>query len=335
MKSVLIEYFGHACFRISCAGQRIVLDPYADGSVAGYGPLRLDAEFVYCSHGHGDHSAAGNVAVAKRCAPLFGLTELESDHDDAGGTQRGKSIIRIFDFDGVRIAHLGDLGRTLNDAEQKALSGVDCLLLPVGGFFTIDAKTAATVAKQAGARMVIPMHYRTSEAGLPMLGSLEEAVTELENAGLRITVLPFGGSTTIYEGEMTMTIEEVSKGYHTKGYNCAQSVMCALKDETGLDEVTSSKIGTCFGGGMRCGSVCGAVTGGLMAIGCTCLTGIDPDAEKEVGTKLAHELQKRFSAEMGSILCSEILKKHQSKMCPDCIALAAAITKDIIEKNKL
>ena len=46
MDSVKIEYFGHSCFRLSYAGQRIVLDPYADGSVPGLAPLRVEAEFV-------------------------------------------------------------------------------------------------------------------------------------------------------------------------------------------------------------------------------------------------------------------------------------------------
>ncbi|MBE6914007.1 MAG: Zn-dependent hydrolase [Ruminococcaceae bacterium] len=194
MESVQIEYFGHACFRLSFAGQRIVLDPYADGSVEGYAPLRLDAEFVYCSHGHGDHSAVGNVSVSGRMAPAFGLTELESDHDDAGGTKRGKSMIRIFDFDGLRVAHLGDLGRALNETEAAALSGVDCLLVPVGGFYTIDAATAAALAAQVAPRTVIPMHYRTAEAGLPVIASLDEAMETLEKTGLNIIALPFGGS---------------------------------------------------------------------------------------------------------------------------------------------
>ena len=197
MESVQIEYFGHACFRLSFAGQRIVLDPYADGSVAGYAPLRLDADFVYCSHGHGDHSAVGNVSVSGRMAPAFGLTELESDHDDAGGTKRGKSMIRIFDFDGLRVAHLGDLGRVLNAEEAAALRGVDCLLLPVGGFYTIDAPTAATVAVQVTPRTVIPMHYRTAEAGLSVIASLGEAMAELEKTGLSITVLSYGESTEL------------------------------------------------------------------------------------------------------------------------------------------
>ena len=107
-----------------------------------------------------------------------------------------------------------------------------------------------------------------------------------------------------------------------------------MSDETGLDEKFSAQLGTCFGGGMRCGNVCGAVTGGLMAIGCTCMDGSDPAAEKAPSTELAHELEKRFSAEMGSLLCSEILAANGRSMCLKCIGLAAEITKDIIGKNK-
>ena len=131
-----------------------------------------------------------------------------------------------------------------------------------------------------------------------------------------------------------MTMEEIGKQYHDRGFNCCQSVLCALSDETGLDEKFSAQLGTCFGGGMRCGNVCGAVTGGLMAIGCTCMDGSDPAAEKAPSTELAHELEKRFSAEMGSLLCSEILAANGRSMCLKCIGLAAEITKEIIGKNK-
>ena len=131
-----------------------------------------------------------------------------------------------------------------------------------------------------------------------------------------------------------MTLKEKSVYYHDHGYNCSQSVLCSLTDETGLDEQTSARLGTCFGGGMRCGNVCGAVTGGLMAIGCTCVDGLDPAAEKEPSTALAHELEERFSAEIGTLLCAEILKAHEKAMCPRCIELAAEITKDIIGKTR-
>lgn len=131
-----------------------------------------------------------------------------------------------------------------------------------------------------------------------------------------------------------MTMEEKGNYYHDRGFNCSQSVLCSLTEETGLDEQTSAQLGTCFGGGMRCGNVCGAVTGGLMAIGCACMKGLDPAAEKAPSTVLAHELEERFAAEMGTLLCSEILAAHERTMCPHCIALAAEITKDIIDKNR-
>ena len=131
-----------------------------------------------------------------------------------------------------------------------------------------------------------------------------------------------------------MTLEERCNSYHDRGFNCSQSVLCALSEETGLDENLAARLGTCFGGGMRCGNVCGAVTGGLMAIGCACMEGTDPAAEKEPSTALAHELEERFSAEIGTLLCAEILAAHEKTWCPRCIALAAGITKEIIENHK-
>ena len=116
-EQVKIEYFGHSCFRLSGLGQRVVLDPYADGSVPGCPDLRLDAEFVYCSHAHRDHNASECVRICGGGAPKFALTELETDHDDAGGSKRGKNTIRIFDFDGIRVAVFGDLGRALTARE--------------------------------------------------------------------------------------------------------------------------------------------------------------------------------------------------------------------------
>ena len=73
MEPLQVEYFGHSCSRLTWAGQRIVLDPYADGSVPGCPPLRLEAEFVFCSHGHGDHDAAQCVQLILPCgAPAEG-----------------------------------------------------------------------------------------------------------------------------------------------------------------------------------------------------------------------------------------------------------------------
>ena len=196
MKSVKIEYFGHSCFRLSCGGQRIVLDPYADGSVAGLKNLRLDAEFVFCSHEHGDHNAVSCVKLLPCGAPGFTVTELLTDHDDAGGSKRGKNIIRVFDFDGVRIAHFGDLGRPLTEAEYAALAGLDCALIPVGGFFTIDAAAAAEIAKRLHPTTVIPMHYRSESSGFAVLADIDDALTVFDDT-LNVVLMNYGGYAVI------------------------------------------------------------------------------------------------------------------------------------------
>ena len=54
-----------------------------------------------------------------------------------------------------------------------------------------------------------------------------------------------------------MNIQETAVAYHTNGCNCAQSVLMALQNETGLDEDTSRRVATGFGGGVRCGEICG------------------------------------------------------------------------------
>ena len=192
MEQVRIEYFGHSCFRVSGLGQRIVLDPYEDGCVPGCPDLRLDAEFIYCSHQHHDHNAVQCVKLHDGGAPRFDVTELETDHDDAGGSKRGKNTIRIFDFAGIRVAHFGDLGRGLTAAETKALQGLDCALIPVGGFFTIDAKQAAAIAAAIRPRMVIPMHYRTESTGFDVIGDIDDALPAFDET-LNVVTLTYGG----------------------------------------------------------------------------------------------------------------------------------------------
>ena len=203
MEAVKIEYLGHACFRLSYAGQRIVLDPYADGKVPGCPPLRAEAEFVYCSHGHDDHNAVQCVRLTDGGAPRFTLTELETDHDDVGGSARGKNTVRIFDFDGIRVAHFGDLGRMPTEAELAALQGLDCALLPVGGFFTIDAAAAAQIAKRLQPRMVIPMHYRTESTGFDVLADIDSAMHEFDQ-DMPVVTLTYGGYAMVEPAEKTV-----------------------------------------------------------------------------------------------------------------------------------
>lgn len=103
------------------------------------------------------------------------------------------------------------------------------------------------------------------------------------------------------------------------GSNCAQAVLVAFSDVTGLDPEFSAKFSSSFGGGMgRLREVCGAVSGMLMVAGL--LYGYsDPgpgDAAKKAHYQLVQELASQFREQAGSIVCREILKNPPSDPAP-------------------
>ena len=168
-----IQWHGHSCFQIDTQGYCVVFDPYEDGSVKGLAPLRLTADAVYCSHGHHDHNARSVVALTGRDCPVQ-VDTVSCFHDDKLGVLRGKNTIHILSSEGLRVAHLGDLGHMLSGRKLEAIKGVDVLLLPVGGFYTIDAATAKKLAEAVAPRVVIPMHYRLGGMGFDVLAQLGE-----------------------------------------------------------------------------------------------------------------------------------------------------------------
>ena len=93
------------------------------------------------------------------------------------------------------------------------------------------------------------------------------------------------------------------------GCNCAQSVLCAFSDVTGLDEKTSMKLASSFGGGMgRLREVCGAVTSMFMISGL--LNGYDyagDDIGKTRQYQLVQDLAEKFKEQHGTIICRELL----------------------------
>lgn len=165
-------WHGHSCFTVETAVGTAAIDPYIDGMVPGLAPLRLTADAVFCSHGHDDHNAVDKVTLSGR-EPGFSVRTIPCFHDEVRGLRRGRNTIHVLEAEGMRVAHLGDLGHKLNSRVLAELRGVDALLIPVGGFFTIDAGTADAVANAVGPRVVIPMHYRMGGMGFPQTSELE------------------------------------------------------------------------------------------------------------------------------------------------------------------
>ena len=174
--SIQIEYFGHSCFRVSKNGYRVLFDPYADSSVPGMQlPDHLEAEEVLCSHAHEDHNAVEKVQIIRSASSSpFAVDEMTVEHDDANGRKRGLNKIRILSSDGCRIAHFGDLGRILNVTEIQNLMNLDCIMIPCGGYFTIDADQVRSIVERIQPKLTILMHYRTSTSGYSLIESIDE-----------------------------------------------------------------------------------------------------------------------------------------------------------------
>ena len=173
-ETVKIQWLGHSCFRMEYGGFSLVTDPYADGYVPGLPPLRVSADAVYCSHGHGDHNAAGCAALTGKAAPEnFSVQEFSVPHDHHGGARRGGNTIRQFRFGALRVVHMGDTGCMPEEGVLAALRGCGALLLPVGGYYTVDAAEAYAIAEKIAPRCIVPMHYRGEGYGFDEIGTLE------------------------------------------------------------------------------------------------------------------------------------------------------------------
>ena len=165
---MIIQWNGHSCFTLKTAQGTVVLDPYAPGSVPGLPPLKLTADAVLCSHGHADHNYVQGVELSGRPCGVQ-VEALPCFHDGARGAKRGSNLILILSAEGMRVAHLGDLGHDLELEQLEKLRGADVLMIPVGGFYTIDAEQAHQIVEELRPRIVLPMHYRGEGFGYEVL----------------------------------------------------------------------------------------------------------------------------------------------------------------------
>ena len=166
---MLIRHIGHAEFLIETEnGVRIATDPYDAG--CGYPVRPAGAEIALVSHHHHDHDAVENlqgkpvvIDKAGLYTPAEGvtITAVRGYHDEAQGAKRGETLLFLIEAEGLRIVHRGDLGEMLNDEQVSKLHDPDVLMIPVGGFYTIDGRQARETAERLNAKVILPMHYKT------------------------------------------------------------------------------------------------------------------------------------------------------------------------------
>lgn len=163
-----IRWFGHGCFRIRAKEATILTDPV--GRETGYGLGKQQADIVTISHQHPGHA---NLAAVRQPYQLIeGPGEYEMHdasfigirtfHDNKKGAELGHNTIYIFEVEGMRFAHLGDLGHDLSEDHAEALEGVDILFIAAGGGNVLAPDAAAELAARIGPKIVIPMQFRTA-----------------------------------------------------------------------------------------------------------------------------------------------------------------------------
>lgn len=175
-----IKWCGHACFLItSDSGIKILTDPYEPGGYDGalrYGSIPEEIDIAVVSHDHPDHNylqaLKGTPRVVKGAGShtVSGIAfkGIATYHDTSHGKERGESTIFCFSVDGIRLCHLGDLGHPLSKGTAAQIGAVDVLMIPVGGFYTIDAAVATEVMDALRPHLVIPMHFKTEKCDFPI-----------------------------------------------------------------------------------------------------------------------------------------------------------------------
>lgn len=161
-----ISWYGLSCFRLTERGlASIVTDPY-DHRVIGYDQLKLKADIVTISHDAPGHNFASGVKGKSHL--ITGPGEFEIGGVFITGVQTNgvkrlsdepRNTLYVFDFDGLTVAHLGDLRRVPSQTEVEALGSVNVALVPVGGGGGLAASKAVEVVSMLEPGIVIPMHY--------------------------------------------------------------------------------------------------------------------------------------------------------------------------------
>lgn len=170
-----IDWLAHSCFTLrNQAGSVLLTDPYDEST--GYEVPHVQADVVTSSHGHGDHAhfevLKGDYILfntpGKHQACGFTVTGIETKHDDEGGAKRGDNLVFVIESEHIRLCHCGDLGHMLTEEQLQAIGHVDILMVPVGGYYTIDAQVAREVVRALDPKVVIPMHYKTEQCPYPI-----------------------------------------------------------------------------------------------------------------------------------------------------------------------
>lgn len=190
-----ITWYGHSCFRLTERNYAtVVTDPFDNKSI-GYDSLKLRSDIVTVSHDAPGHNNTDAVKGTSHIIDGPGefeiggvfVTGVQTDGSGAGkkkskgkenGAVSGRNTIYVFDYDGITVAHLGDLREVPTQSEIELLGTINVALVPIGGGGALNAAKAAEVISLIEPNLVIPMHYSTPAVKIS-LDSLNKFIKEM------------------------------------------------------------------------------------------------------------------------------------------------------------
>jgi L-ascorbate metabolism protein UlaG (beta-lactamase superfamily) len=181
-----ITWYGHSCFRLTERNYvTVVTDPF-DNKKVGYDPLKLKAEIVTISHdapGHNNSDAVKGTTHVLTGPGEFEIggvfiTAVQTDTGSKKAKDNVRNTIYVFDYDGITVAHLGDLLKIPTQSEVELLGSVNVALVPVGGGGSLNAAKAAEVVSMLEPNLVVPMHYSTPDTKVE-LDSINKFIKEM------------------------------------------------------------------------------------------------------------------------------------------------------------
>ncbi|MFZ5982379.1 MAG: MBL fold metallo-hydrolase [Patescibacteria group bacterium] len=189
-----IQYYGHSCFKLitkpAGRGQddvTVFFDPF--DKAVGLRPPQGSADVVLVSHNHHDHNNAEALKGEPRILDIPGeysisgvnIVGIDSFHDENNGETHGKNTIFLLESEELKICHLGDLGCELTSKQLDQIDGVDILMIPIGGKYTLDAEKAVDIIKKIEPAIIIPIHYKMPGSSITDIDDEKKFCNEIGN----------------------------------------------------------------------------------------------------------------------------------------------------------
>jgi L-ascorbate metabolism protein UlaG (beta-lactamase superfamily) len=211
---VNVHWYGHGfVYLVSSVGIRAAIDPFGPDTVHYTFPPHVTADFVMVTHEAEDHCAADRIfgdplifrsvmAVGLQRAngiPFNGIA-LQKDPSGEGGANTAFKL----KFDGVTFCYLGQISLPLLAQEKTQLGHVDVIFLPVG-LTTLSVGDFNQIVTELGAKIVIPINYKTDLSGILSLRTLDEylaatkfPVRNVDSSEIVVTRASLPTSPTVY-----------------------------------------------------------------------------------------------------------------------------------------